>query len=308
MREIVFELSTDQPDLISDQLMTLGALSVSVEDAQADSDLEQPIFGEPGTPSDLQAWPASKIAVLIHAESDRDAHDFWREVCTELPECAAAIVEIREITDRDWVSETQRQFSPFSIADRLWVGPHWGDPPSSFTDPTRIIRIDPGMAFGTGSHATTQLCLEMLVAAEQKLTRHPKVLDMGCGSGILAIAAARLGATDVTAVDIDPIAVQTTIQNAMANQVQIRAVDAETAIAGPFDIVMANILAQPLKVLAPAISRHVRPNGMLLLSGILARQADEILNVYRPLTTHLTPMRVLAERDGWVCIGTLPSE
>ena len=308
MREIVFELSTDQPDLISDQLMTLGALSVSVEDAQADSDLEQPIFGEPGTPSDLQAWPASKIAVLVHAESDRDAQDFWREVCTELPECAAAIVEIREITDRDWVSETQRQFSPFQIADRLWVGPHWGDPPKSFTDVTRVIRIDPGMAFGTGSHATTQLCLEMLVAAEQTLTHLPKVLDMGCGSGILAIAAARLGATDVTAVDIDPIAVQTTIQNAMVNQVQVRAVDAEATITGPFDIVVANILAQPLKVLAPAITRHVRPNGMLLLSGILARQADEILDVYRPLTTHLAPMRVLAERDGWVCLGALSSD
>ncbi len=308
MREIVFELSTDQPDLISDQLMTLGALSVSVEDAQADSDLEQPIFGEPGTPSDLQAWPASKIAVLVHAESDRDAQDFWREVCTELPECAAAIVEIREITDRDWVSETQRQFSPFQIADRLWVGPHWGDPPKSFTDVTRVIRIDPGMAFGTGSHATTQLCLEMLVAAEQTLTHLPKVLDMGCGSGILAIAAARLGATDVTAVDIDPIAVQTTIQNAMVNQVQVRAVDAAATITGPSDIVVANILAQPLTVLAPAITRHVRPNGMLLLSGILARHAAEILDVYRPLTTHLAPMRVLAERDGWVCIGALSSE
>lgn len=307
MRELVFALSTDQPDLISDQLMALGALSVSVEDAQADSDLEQPIFGEPGTPSDLQAWPASKIAVLIHAESDHDAQDFWREVCTELPECAATIVEIREITDRDWVSETQRQFSPFQIANRLWVGPHWGDPPKSFTDATRVIRIDPGMAFGTGSHATTQLCLEMLVASEQTLHRHPKVLDMGCGSGILAIAAARLGATDVTAVDIDPIAVQTTIQNAATNQVQVQAVDAEAVITGPFDIVMANILAQPLKVLAPAISRHVRPNGMLLLSGILARQADEILDVYRPLTTHLAPLRVLAERDGWVCIGVIPS-
>ena len=131
---------------------------------------------------------------------------------------------------------------------------------------------------------------------------------MGCGSGILAIAAARLGATDVTAVDIDPIAVQTTIQNAMVNQVQVRAVDAEATITGPFDIVVANILAQPLKVLAPVITRHVRPNGMLLLSGILARQADEILDVYRPLTTHLAPMRVLAERDGWVCIGALSSE
>ncbi len=308
MREIVFAISTDQPDLISDQLIDLGALSVSVEDAQADSELEQPIFGEPGTPSDLQAWPASKIAVLISADTDQEAQDFWREICGAVPECASTIVEIREISDRDWVSETQRQFTPFQIADRLWVGPHWGEPPKQCTDPKRIIRIDPGMAFGTGSHATTQLCLEMLVASGASIPRHRKVLDMGCGSGILAIAAARLGATDVTAVDIDPIAVQTTLQNAATNEVQVTALDAEARISGPFDIVMANILAQPLKVLAPAISQHVRPNGMLLLSGILARQADEILAVYRPLTAHLSPIRVLAERDGWVCIGVRPSE
>lgn len=308
MREIVFALSTDQPDLISDQLIDLGALSVSVEDAQADSELEQPIFGEPGTPTDLQAWPASKIAVLIAADSDDDAQEFWRDVCDTVPECAATIVEIREISDRDWVSETQRQFTPFQISDRLWVGPHWGDPPSEFKDPKRVIRIDPGMAFGTGSHATTQLCLEMLVASAASVTPQTTVLDMGCGSGILAIAAARLGATAVTAVDIDPIAVQTTVNNALANQVQVTAWDAEARVKGPFDIVMANILAQPLKVLAPAISQHVRPNGMLLLSGILARQADEILAVYRPLTSHLATMRVLAERDGWVCIGVIPSQ
>lgn len=307
MREIVFALSTDQPDLLSDQLIALGALSVSVEDAQADSESEQPIFGEPGTPSDLQAWPASKIAILIAADTDQEANDFWQEVCEEISECAATIVEIREISDRDWVSETQRQFTPFQISDQLWVGPHWGEPPVTFADPKRVIRIDPGMAFGTGSHATTQLCLEMLVASAATLPMHPKVLDMGCGSGILAIAAARLGATAVTAVDIDPIAVQTTLQNAAVNQVQLTAVDAENPIEGPFDIVMANILAQPLKVLAPAISQHVRANGMLLLSGILARQADEILAVYRPLTQHLAPIRVLAERDGWVCIGVVPS-
>lgn len=307
MREIVFALSTDQPDLLSDQLIALGALSVSVEDAQADSESEQPIFGEPGTPSDLQAWPASKITILIAADTDQEANDFWQEVCEEIHECAATIVEIREISDRDWVSETQRQFTPFQISDQLWVGPHWGEPPVTFVDPKRVIRIDPGMAFGTGSHATTQLCLEMLVASAATLPMHPKVLDMGCGSGILAIAAARLGATAVTAVDIDPIAVQTTLQNAAVNQVQLTAVDAENPIEGPFDIVMANILAQPLKVLAPAISQHVRANGMLLLSGILARQADEILAVYRPLTQHLAPIRVLAERDGWVCIGVVPS-
>jgi ribosomal protein L11 methyltransferase len=161
------------------------------------------------------------------------------------------------------------------------------------------------MAFGTGSHATTQLCLEQLIhAIDRRRDERLRVLDMGCGSGILAISCKKLGADDVLAVDIDPIAVTTTRDNAIANQAEITTQAAAEPIVGPFDIVVANILSQPLKVLAPALARLVRPKGSLLLSGILARQAEEILEAYRPSVQHLNPLGVLQEREGWVCIGT----
>lgn len=323
MHELVFETVHDDGDEISDLLIALGALSVSVEDARASSDEERPIFGEPGSTPFVQAWPHSKITALV--DESTDAHALWKAFCQADPRFEDAVMELRWIADRDWVAETQRQFEPFQIGERLWVGPRWLAPPT--LAPSAItMRIDPGMAFGTGSHATTQLCLEMLVSAMDRMQgasedRQPcaiKVLDMGCGSGILAIAAAKLGAADVTAVDIDPVAVRTTQANTEENGVTLRVLDAEQTLASAttaagatsdaapvFDIVMANILAQPLKIMAPALTRNTRPGGALLLSGILARQSDDILNVYRPLARHLGEIRVLAERDGWVCIGTL---
>lgn len=309
LRELVFETSYSDSDEISDQLMMLGALSVAVEDAQAASDQETPIFGEPGATPFVQAWPHTRIVALL--DGDTDAQSFWKTFCKGDLRFEDAPMEVREISDRDWVAETQRQFQPFEVAQRLWVGPRWLTPPT--LSPRAIaLRIDPGMAFGTGSHATTQLCLEMLIKAMDHMLaapslRAPNVLDMGCGSGILGIAAAKLGAASVTAVDIDPVAVATARDNAVANQADIVVLDAEQPIpsAPGFDIVIANILAQPLKVMAPALTKHVRPGGALLLSGILARQAEEILDVYRPLAGHLGNISVLAERDGWVCIGTL---
>lgn len=304
MRELVFETECDDTDEISDRLLALGGLSVTVEDAQAEGPAERPIFGEPGAALDIQAWPTSKIVVLLDA--DTEPQTFWKEFCATDPRFESLAVEIREIADQDWVRETQRQFTPFVAGDQLWVGPHWTAPPESFRQHGIVIRLDPGMAFGTGSHATTQLCLESLICiSDRRPIAHDRVLDMGCGSGILAIAAAKLGAKEVLAVDIDPVAVDTARQNALANQAHIHAQDAEHIIHGQFDIVIANILAQPLKVLAPALTRFARPDGGLLLSGILARQADEILSVYQPLSSHLGPLSVLHERDGWVCIGTL---
>ncbi len=308
MRELVFETELDDTDEISDCLMALGALSVTVEDAQADRPTERPLFGEPGMPMDVQAWPSSKFVALLDQETDPVS--FWKDFCTQDSRFESAAMEIREIADQDWVRETQRQFTPLRIGDALWVGPHWTEPPKDFSRQGIVIRLDPGMAFGTGSHATTQLCLESLIQVMKRgyasiPAKACRVLDMGCGSGILAIAAAKLGAQDVTAVDIDPIAVQTAKDNAAANQADIKAFDAEQSLQGSFDIVLANILAQPLKVLAPAITRLTRPAGALLLSGILARQADEILACYQPLAQHLGPLQVLQERDGWVCIGTL---
>lgn len=303
MRELVFETDQGDCDEISDRLIELGALSVSVEDALAESDEERPIFGEPGTPTDLQSWPCSKVVVLL--DPSTDCADFWERFCRDEPRFDSALIELRELSDRDWVSETQRQFTPLQIADRLWVGPHWTSPPEDFPNNAVRIQLDPGMAFGTGSHATTQLCLESMIRVMDHAQTPLRILDMGCGSGILAIAAAKLGTAEVLAVDIDPIAVATSEQNAQANHAVITAQDADQDIAGDFDLVVANILAQPLKVLAPTLTRMTRPSGQLLLSGILARQAEEILDVYRPLAAHLPEMHVLQERDGWVCIGTL---
>ncbi len=307
MVELIFALRSGDADAVSDRLMALGALSVTVEDAQADSEHEHPIFGEPGMSTDLHAWPSSCVRVLLDTATDPE--QFWSRFQAHDPEAASVSMEYRTITEKDWVSETQRQFAPFMIGQKLWVGPHWVDPPDTFHDHGVVIRLDPGMAFGTGSHATTQLCLESLLTVSSTWTAsslgRARALDMGCGSGILAIAAAKLGVGDVTAVDIDPIAVDTARRNATDNQVAIQTHHADADLSGPFDLVMANILAQPLKVLAPALTRFTRAHGALLLSGILARQADEIITAYAPFTHHLGGVRVLAERDGWVCIGTL---
>ena len=305
MQEIVFDTAANDTDAISDLLIALGALSVTVEDAQADLPTESPIFGEPGMPTAVQAWPTSKFMVLL--DIDTNAHDFWQKFCVQDQRFREALVEIREISDRDWVAETQRQFTPFVIDARLWVGPHWVDPPEIFNHQGIVIRLDPGMAFGTGSHATTQLCLEQLIGTLDEHHDYRRVLDMGCGSGILAIAAAKLGATDVHAIDIDPVAVATAQDNAAANAVNINITSAERQPDGMFDIVLANILSQPLKVMAPMLTRLTRPGGSLLLSGILARQAEEILQVYRPLCQHLSPIAILQEREGWVCIGKVSS-
>ena len=305
IREIVFDTQADDTDRISDILMALGALSVVVEDGQTDPAFESPLVGEPGSPMDVRSWPHSRVVVLLDVETDPAG--FWQAFCEEDPRFEATPTDIRDIKDRDWVSETQRQFAPFNITHRLWVGPQWLTPPDHAG--SIVLRIDPGMAFGTGSHATTQLCLEALLDVHDQRQHAAAgglgdVLDIGCGSGVLAIAAAKLGARHVHAVDIDPQAVDIARRNAGANDVQIDVRDA----AGPSmqaDVVMANILAQPLRLLAPMLARATRPGGSLILSGILARQSDELLAIYGPLTLHLGPLAVLRERDGWVCLGTL---
>lgn len=302
LQELVFETSHDNAEEISDALLELGALSVSVEDAAADSADERAIFGEPGAALELQAWPNSRVAALLGA--DINANDFWKNFCAWDKGFEAAPFEVRQIDDRDWVSETQRQFTPLTINDSLWVGPHWAEPPAKLRPPSVVIRLDPGMAFGTGSHATTQLCLEFMLQQFDAGPAPQRVLDMGCGSGILAIAAAKLGAKEVLAVDIDPIAVHTTAANADNNSVRLRSQQAHQPIEGRFDLVVANILSQPLKLLAPALVAYAKPGAALFLSGILARQAQDLLDVYRPLATHLPAIELLGEKDGWVCIGT----
>ncbi|NBW00509.1 MAG: 50S ribosomal protein L11 methyltransferase [Betaproteobacteria bacterium] len=305
MHEIVFETSLPDTDAISDSLIALGALSVAVEDALASRDGETPIFGEPGMPTAVQAWPTSRFVVLIDIDTAPSA--FWAEFCEQDDRFSQLPYEIRAIKDQDWVAETQRQFSPFVFRNRLWVGPHWHVPPESFAQQGIVIRLDPGMAFGTASHATTQLCLEQLAQHLTPSRQGLRVLDVGCGSGILAIAAAKLGASRVHAIDIDPIAVQTARQNAAANGVTVSVTLADQSPSESFDVVVANILSQPLKVLAPMLSARTRPGGRLLLSGILDRQAQEICEAYQPFVGHLSHLTVLDRRDGWVCIGNPPS-
>ena len=197
------------------------------------------------------------------------------------------------MADEDWVRLTQSQFEPVPITPGFWIVPSWHEPPA---DATRVIRLDPGLAFGTGTHPTTRMCLRWIArTAAARPAPWPRVLDYGCGSGILAIAAALHGARDVDAVDLDPAAVESTRVNAAANGVALRAGTPELA-QGRYALVLANILAQPLKLLAPLLCGHVDAGGDLVLAGILERQADELRAAYAPWCC----LEVTDEDDGWV--------
>ena len=290
-REVTLPVSEEQADLLSDALMELGALSVSVEDRFGDTAQEQALYGEPGMPPPKGAWAQSLLRVLFADEAQADAALaalLAEDILPDLQEVQQSTVE-----DQDWVRLTQSQFQPVSIADALWIVPSWHEPPEVEVP---IIRLDPGLAFGTGTHPTTRLCLEWL--ARQSLSQL-SVLDYGCGSGILAIAAAKFGAGPVVGVDIDPDAVLATEANAAANDVTVQAGLPDKVADAQFDIVVANILSAPLKLLAPAIAAHVKPGGWLVLSGILDRQAEELIAAYAPYGA----LQIDKTLDGWVCLA-----
>ena len=200
---------------------------------------------------------------------------------------------VHEVADEDWVRRTQAQFEPLSVGARLWVGASWHRAPEGIHS---IVRIDPGLAFGTGSHPSTRLVLAFL---EKHLKGGERVLDYGCGSGILAIAAARLGARSVDAVDIDVDALEVTRANAAANAVGLNACSPEALAPGRYDVVVANILAQPLIVLAPALAARTGPKGSIALSGILEEQGAEVIASYAPwFDAHAA-----ARADGWVLVA-----
>ena len=292
MSWISLSVDTDctHAEALADALMDAGALSASIEDADAGTPDEKPQFGEPGSVT-TPGWDRSRVVALLEAGTDVDE---LLSACapaaglTAIPSYTTVPVE-----EQNWVQLTQAQFEPIRVSDRLWIVPSWHEAP----DPEAIIIVlDPGMAFGTGSHPTTRLCLEWL---DRTVEGGESLLDYGCGSGILAIAAARLGATPVTGVDIDPQAVVAAEYNAERNAVMARFADSAHAIEGQFDIVVANILSNPLKALAPAICGHVRAGGRLALSGILAEQADDLIACYAPYL----PLTVADTRDGWVCLS-----
>jgi ribosomal protein L11 methyltransferase len=272
-----------------DALIEAGALSASIEDADAGTADEKPQFGEPGSLA-TPGWERSRVVALLEADAD---------VATLLGTAARALglpvpaFSVEPVAEQNWVRLTQSQFDPIRVSGRLWIVPSWHEAP----DPASInLILDPGMAFGTGSHPTTRLCLEWL---EREIRGGERVLDYGCGSGILAIAAARLGAASVAGVDIDPQAVEAARANAQRNGVTAGFFDSAEPVAGEYDLVVANILSNPLRVLAPAICAHVCRGGRLALSGILREQADEIVGIYAAWL----PLRVADVREDWVCLA-----
>ena len=289
-QNVSFLTDASHAEPLCDALLEAGALSACIEDADAGTPDEQPQFGEPGSVNS-PGWMRSKILALF--EPDADVANMLSVAANQVGLSEVPSFSIEEIEEQNWVQLTQSQFDPIRVSERLWIVPSWHEIP----DPDAIsLILDPGMAFGTGSHPTTRLCLEWL---ERTVSAQCSVLDYGCGSGILAIAAARLGAGQVAGVDIDPQAVEAAYANAERNRVSALFADSTLPVAGEYDLVVANILSNPLRVLAPAICAHVRSGGQLALSGILREQADEIIGIY---ATWL-PLSVADTREDWVCLS-----
>ena len=275
-------------ELLSDELMEVGALSTAIEDAYAGTDKEQPIFDEPNEPS-AEIWEQSLIIAMFDADTDVDA------AVALLPENMRPVKEaytVTSVADQDWVKLTQSQFDPIHVSERLWITPTWHEAP---TDGSINIELDPGLAFGTGSHPTTFLCLRWLDA---NMPQGAAVLDYGCGSGILAITAAKLGASKVVGVDIDKQAIRASHDNAAQNQVNIEVYLPDEQPEGQFDVVVANILANPLRMLGQMLAGRVKTDGQIVLSGILAEQVEEISALYQ----QWFDMKPATIQDGWACL------
>lgn len=295
--EVVIEIARAHAESLSDALLEAGALSVSVEDADEGTAQERPLFGEPGMEPAETAWDRTRVVALTELDADQAAIVAQAAAAIDLATVPAFAT--RWVADEDWVRLTQSQFAPIHIGKNIWVVPSWHEAP----DPNGLVlELDPGLAFGTGNHPTTRLCMEWLEA-------HPApgrtVLDYGCGSGILAMVAKKMGAGDVAGVDIDPQAIVSARDNARRNRCEIAYYSPDELAAakpehatGRFDIVVANILSSPLKLMAPMLAGRVAPGGALILSGVLARQAEEVAEAYAPFIK----LGVWAEQDGWVAL------
>ena len=287
MYELSLLCPEDRVDVLSDALDALDALSVSVEDADAQTPAEQALFGEPGMPPPKDGWQRSRMVALFAQEAAAKeaavllgAQDFFED---------CQLMGIQTVEDQDWVRLTQSQFAPVEVTSDFWIVPTWHEPPEQAR---QIIRLDPGLAFGTGTHPTTRMCLRWVA---QHGVQGQRVLDYGCGSGILAIGAAKYGATEIDAVDIDDAAVTSTELNAQANGVHLMSGLPDKA-QGQYQTVLANILATPLKVLAPLLCSYVSPGGHLVLAGILERQAEELKAAYAPWLA----LEVADAQEGWI--------
>jgi ribosomal protein L11 methyltransferase len=287
MHELVLLCPEDKVEGVSDALDALDAMSVSVEDADAQSDVERPLFGEPGLAPPKQGWQRSQVVALFDTEATAREAGRLLQVQDFFGGCK--LLRISLVPDQDWVRLTQSQFTPVEITPEFWIVPTWHEPPPQAR---QVIRLDPGLAFGTGTHPTTRMCLRWIA---QHPPRGRRVLDYGCGSGILAIASARFGAAEIDAVDIDPAAVESAAANAQANGVSVNT-GLPAQVSGRYPLVLANILATPLKLLAPLLCSLVEPGGTLVLAGILDRQAGELTQAYSPHAL----LRVSDSTEGWV--------
>lgn len=299
MFELILLVPADEVETLSEALEALDALSVSVEDADAETPAEQALFGEPGMPPPAAGWERSRVVSLFATDLlAREAADLLQ---AQSFFSGCELIAIQLVPDQDWVRLTQSQFTPVEITPEFWIVPTWHEPPARATV---FIRLDPGLAFGTGTHPTTRMCLRWIAqagASKGSAKMLPaimplgRVLDYGCGSGILAIGAAKFGAHEIDAVDIDEAAVQSTMANAEANHVRLKAGLPDKA-SGIYQTVLANILATPLKVLAPLLCAYVQAGGQLVLAGILERQADELKAAYAPWCK----LEIADCEDGWI--------
>jgi len=287
---LVVDTDAAHAEGLSEALLELGALSVDLLDADAGTMDEQAIFGEPGEPPP-GVWQHNRVSALFNDDQDVPAILSLAAKNIGLVQLPEHRIEI--LADHDWVRLTQSQFEPIRISARLWIVPTWHTP----CDPEAInITLDPGLAFGTGSHPTTRLCLRWL---DSNLQRGESVLDYGCGSGILAIAALKLGAASAVGVDVDLQAIIASRDNAAANQAKVNFYLPDQTPAGNFDVVVANILTNPLRMLAPLLANATRPGGQIVLSGILEEQATDVMNIYRQWFDLHTPVF----EEGWSCLS-----
>lgn len=288
---LIADTDAAHAEALSEALLELGALSVDLLDADADTPDEQAIFGEPGEPPP-GVWQHNRISALFDA--DRDVASVLREAAARIGLETTPAYRIEVLDDNDWVRLTQSQFDPIPISKRLWIVPTWHQP----SDPEAInIALDPGLAFGTGSHPTTRLCLRWL---DENLEGGETVLDYGCGSGILAIAALKLGAASAVGVDVDRQAIVASRDNAEANHVDHATFFLpDAAPSGQYDVVVANILTNPLRMLAPLLAGAARPGGRIVLSGILEEQAQDVIEIYAQWFDFDPPVF----EDGWSCLS-----
>jgi len=288
---LVVDSDAEHAEALSEALLELGALSVDLLDADADTPDEQAIFGEPGEPPP-GVWQHNRVSALF--DSDKDVAKILQNASASVGLDQVPKHRIETLDDHDWVRLTQSQFEPIPISSRLWIVPTW----HTASDPNAInIVLDPGLAFGTGSHPTTRLCLRWL---DSNLQGGESVLDYGCGSGILAIAAMKLGAAQATGVDVDFQAVNASRDNAIANQVSnVEFYLPDDAPQSSYDLVIANILTNPLRLLAPLLAKATRSGGQIVLSGILEEQAQEVMSIYQKWFDLGAPIF----EDGWSCLS-----